>query len=109
MITLLFQALDYVLSIYTWIIIADVIFSLLLRSNLQIVRDRNLASMLWNISNVLQRIVEPALHPIRRRMPNTGGIDFSPVVLLLAIWIARGLLARIYLAIVTGSLHALLF
>ncbi len=42
-------------------------------------------------------------------LPNFGGIDLSPLVLLLLIWVARALLARVYQAIVYGGLQPLFY
>ena len=45
--------------------------------------------------NALDRITEPLYRPIRRIMPDFGGIDFSPLVLLLLIQVLRMLLAGV--------------
>jgi YggT family protein len=39
------------------------------------------------IGEVLYRLTEPALRPIRRLLPDLGGIDVSPIILLLALWL----------------------
>jgi YggT family protein len=39
------------------------------------------------VLDVLYRLTEPALRPIRQMLPNFGGVDISPVILLLAIWL----------------------
>ncbi len=41
--------------------------------------------LIWSVADFLTRVTEPLLRPIRRRMPNTGGIDFSPWVLVVLI------------------------
>jgi len=41
--------------------------------------------IVWTIADFLYRVTEPALRPIRNRLPNLGGIDLSPLVLLLLI------------------------
>jgi YggT family protein len=41
--------------------------------------------IVWTIADFLYRVTEPALRPIRARLPNLGGIDLSPLVLLLLI------------------------
>ena len=48
--------------------------------------------LVYTIGDTLYRITEPALRPIRRLMPNLGGIDLSPLVLLLVIYFLRSLL-----------------
>ena len=49
-----------------------------------------------------------ALRPIRNRLPNLGGIDISPLVLIFAIWIAQQLLTRLYFALAFGQVQGLL-
>ena len=81
-----------VLDIYIWLLIAAAILSWLVAFN--VVNSRNqFVAMVWDF---LYRITEPALGPIRRLLPNLGGIDISPVILiLLIIFIER--LIEIYL------------
>lgn len=73
--------LSQLISIYELIIIASVIMSWLI--GFGIVNPYNqIARTIWNF---LQAITEPALRPIRRLLPDFGGIDISPIVLLLAL------------------------
>ena len=46
----------------------------------------------YTVSNILYRLTEPALQPIRRFMPNLGGLDVSPVILLLLLYFVQSLL-----------------
>ena len=70
-----------VLDLYVWLLIAAAILSWLIAFN--VVNTRNqFVAMLWDF---LYRITEPALGPIRSLMPNLGGIDISPVILILII------------------------
>ena len=69
------------LDLYIWLLIASAVLSWLIAFN--VVNTRNqFVSMLWDF---LYRITEPALAPIRAIMPNLGGIDISPVILILII------------------------
>jgi YggT family protein len=70
------------LQIYWWLIIAAAILSWLIAFN--VVNDRN--DVVRAIGNFLFRITEPLLRPIRQRLPNLGGIDISPIILLLIIF-----------------------
>ena len=79
-----------VIQLYIWIIIAGAILSWLVAFN--VVNTRNRAVYL--IGDFLYRVTEPALRPIRRVIPNLGGIDISPVILILLIMFARDLIAR---------------
>ena len=46
------------------------------------------------VGDFFYRITEPALRPIRRFLPNLGGLDLSPIVLILLIWFIRNLLSE---------------
>jgi YggT family protein len=81
------------LDIYVWLLIASAVLSWLIAFN--VVNTRNqLVSMLWDF---LYRVTEPALAPIRALLPNLGGIDISPVILiLLIIFIQKVIISYIY-------------
>ncbi|MET3793743.1 YggT family protein [Aquamicrobium terrae] len=81
----LIQTLVLALDLYWWIIIASAVFSWLYAFN--VVNPRN--QFVGTIGNMLFRLTEPALRPIRRFMPDLGGIDISPIILLLAIFFIR--------------------
>lgn len=81
----LIQTIVMALDIYWWIIIASAIFSWLYAFN--VVNSRN--QFVATVSNMLYRLTEPALRPIRRFMPDLGGIDISPIILLLIIFFIR--------------------
>lgn len=66
-----------ILSLYMYVLIASAIFSWLFAFN--IINPRNQA--VATIGGVLYQLTEPLLRPIRRFMPNTGGIDLSFLVL----------------------------
>ena len=71
-----------VLQLYTWLIIASAILSWLIAFN--VVNTRNdVVRAVWDF---LSRVTEPVLRPIRRLLPNLGGIDVSPIILLLLIF-----------------------
>jgi YggT family protein len=70
------------LRIYTWLILASVIISWLVAFG--VINMRN--DFVRMIYESLQRVVEPALVRIRRYMPDLGGIDLSPIILLLIIF-----------------------
>jgi YggT family protein len=86
--------IDTVLGIYIWLLIGSAILSWLVVFN--VVNTRNQAVIA--IGNFLYRITEPALRPIRRVLPNFGGIDISPVVLILLLMFLQNLLREYGLA-----------
>jgi len=81
----LIQTIVMALDLYWWIIIASAIFSWLYAFN--VVNSRN--QFVCSIGNMLYRLTEPALRPIRRFMPDLGGIDISPIILLLILFFVR--------------------
>ncbi|CTQ58314.1 YggT family protein [Labrenzia sp. EL_208] len=83
--TALFNVILIALELYTYVIIASAIFSWLYAFN--IVNSSN--QIINSIGRVLYNLTEPALRPIRRFMPDLGGIDISPIVLLLGIIFLR--------------------
>lgn len=70
-----------VLSIYSYLVLASVIFSWLMAFNVVNTQNR----IIYTIWDFLNRVTEPALRPIRRILPNLGPVDISPLVLLLGI------------------------
>ena len=79
------QMLLWVASI---VIIAQAIFSWLVAFNVVNTRS-DFVRAVWT---ALDRLTEPLYRPIRRIMPDFGGIDFSPLVVLLLIWVIDRLL-----------------
>ena len=81
----LFSIIDMVLQVLVWIIIAQVIISWLVAFNVINTQSNFVRTLL----DALDRLTAPLYRPIRRIMPDFGGIDFSPIVLILAIQILR--------------------
>ena len=79
-----------VLQIYVWLLIAAAILSWLIAFG--VVNTRNQAVAM--IGEFLYRITEPALRPIRAVLPNLGGIDISPVILILIIYFIQEVIVR---------------
>ncbi|HTN15753.1 MAG TPA: YggT family protein [Sphingomonadaceae bacterium] len=75
----LLEIVLYLMSIVTVIVIVQFVLSLLISFNV-VNMHNNLVASLWRAVNA---ILDPMLNPIRRIMPDTGMIDFSPMVLLI--------------------------
>lgn len=84
----LISTIDLALGIYWWIVILSAVFSWLYAFN--VVNPSN--QFVGMVGNALYRLTEPALRPIRNVLPDLGGIDISPIVLLLLIFFLRQLL-----------------
>ncbi len=81
----LIQTILLALDLYWWIIIASAVFSWLFAFN--VINSSN--QFVGMIGEFLYKATEPALRPIRRIMPDLGGIDISPIILLLLIFFLR--------------------
>jgi YggT family protein len=84
--------IDTVLELYMWVIIANVVMSWLVAFN--VINTRQ--GIVNQIREFLWRATEPALAPIRQVLPNFGGIDVSPVVLIILIVFVRRLLWQLF-------------
>ena len=87
MIQAFFSIVDMILQLLLWIIIAQVIISWLVAFKVIDMSSNFVRTML----DGLERLTGPLYRPIRKIMPDFGGIDFSPIVLILAIQILRKL------------------
>ncbi len=105
MVSILFQLAFVILTFFEYAIIAVCVFSVLASFGVLDTRNR----IVWTIGDFLARVTEPVLRPIRRILPNFGGIDLSPFVVLILIQVvAFRLLADLETAIITGSVQPLL-
>ena len=78
----LLDFINLVITLYVYIIIAGAVMSWLIAFN--VVNPYN--QFVRSIWQGLNAVTEPLLRPIRRFMPDLGGIDISPVILILACW-----------------------
>jgi YggT family protein len=85
----LFLVIDLVLNLYIWLLIAAAVLSWLIAFNVVNTRNQFVAM----VADFLYRITEPVLRPIRNVMPNLGGIDISPVIVILIIIFLRYVIA----------------
>lgn len=94
----LFQITSTVVELYIWVVIIGAVLSWLISFNVVNTSNR----LVYSVSDFLYRITEPALRPIRRRLPSLGGIDLSPIVLILGLIFLQMVLANVHRAILTG-------
>jgi YggT family protein len=78
----LFGFISLLLTLYIYILVAAAVMSWLVAFN--VVNPRNQFVMM--VGEFLYRITEPVLRPIRNVLPNLGGIDISPIIVIIIIW-----------------------
>lgn len=86
----LLNFISMVITLYMWVIIISAILSWLIAFN--VINRHN--QFIYLIADSLQRLTEPALRPIRRNMPDLGGLDISPVILILGLIFLRDVVIR---------------
>ena len=86
----LMQVIDIALGLFVWALIISAILSWLTAFN--VINTSN--QFVSTVQYFLYRITEPALRPIRRFLPDLGGIDISPIVLILFIFFVRSVLRQ---------------
>ena len=80
-----------VIQIYIFILIVQVVMSWLIAFNVVNTRNR----FVYTVADIAYKLTEPALRPIRRILPSFGGIDLSPVVLILLLGFIQRLLSEL--------------
>jgi YggT family protein len=83
-----------VITLYIWVVIIGAILSWLIAFD--VVNRRNRA--VYTIADSLYRLTEPALRPIRKVLPDLGGLDISPVILILGLIFIRDVVLLSWLA-----------
>ena len=88
MVHALIEICHYLLTILTWVIIIQVVLSWLLAFNVLNTSSNGVRT----IALAIDRVTAPLYRPIRRLLPDFGGIDFSPLVILILIQVLQKLL-----------------
>lgn len=88
----MYNLLDRIIQILIWILIFQAILSWLIAFGVINRFNRGVAS----ISDTLNRLTDPMLYPIRRFLPYIGGVDLSPLVLILILYTIRDLLEEYF-------------
>lgn len=79
------------IKLYIWLVVASAVLSWLVAFNV-VNRHNNVVRV---VGDFLYRVTEPALAPIRRFMPDLGGIDISPIVLIFGLVLLQDIVIRI--------------
>ena len=91
MLIALVDIINFLLTIVTWVIIAQVVLSWLFAFNVL----NTSSSGVRTLAVAIDRITAPLYRPIRRMLPDFGGIDFSPLIILILIQVIKKLLAGV--------------
>ena len=84
--------IDSVVTIYIWILIINALLSWLIAFNVLNTSNR----LVYSLLDVSYKMTDPLLRPIRNFLPNLGGIDVSPVILILLLMFARNLIFEFF-------------
>ena len=76
----------HLINIFVWIVIIGVILSWLIAFNI-INRHNQVVDMVWRTTN---NLTEPVMRPVRGMLPNLGGIDISPMIVIVVLWAVQG-------------------
>lgn len=93
------QILQVLLNVVWWVIVIQFVLSLLVTFNVVNMQSNFVRSLYMG----LDRLTEPLYAPLRRILPNTGGIDFAPAVVLIAIAILTIVLNNVAASVVMGG------
>jgi YggT family protein len=84
--------INTLIQLYIWVLIINAVLSWLVAFNVVNTRNR----FVYLVVDFSYRLTEPALRPIRRVLPNLGGIDISPIILILLLMFAQRIIAELY-------------
>ena len=88
----LFILINQIIGIYSWILIINVIFSWLLSMSIFNTNNRIVIAIYYGT----KKLTDPLLNPIRNFLPNFGGLDISPIILLLLLSLFSNLLKEYF-------------
>jgi len=84
--------LNLALNIYMWIILISVAVSWLIA--FEVINTRNPQAA--NLVNLLGNLTEPVYKPVRKYIPPIGGIDLTPIVIIIAIYVLQTIISRVF-------------
>jgi len=84
--------IDRIIDIYVWVIILSAVLSWLVAFDVVNMRNR----FVYLVGDALNRITEPVYRPIRRVLPDMGGLDLSPLIVILGLWFLRDLMWELF-------------
>ena len=102
----MFRVVSALLSLFWWAVLLAAVVSTL--TSFGVLDSRN--RIVWTVSDFLYRVTEPVLRPIRNLLPNLGGIDISPLIVLILIGVIQSvLLPKIFFALEGGGWRPVIY
>jgi len=89
----------WLIRAYIWVIIIGVILSWLIAFN--VVNSHN--RFVFLVQDITNRLTEPAMRPIRGFLPNLGGIDISPIILILGLWFLEMVIVNLRISMLSAG------
>ena len=84
--------IDRIIDVYVWVIILSAVVSGLVAVDIINMRNR----VVYLVGDALNRITEPVYRPIRRFLPDMGGLDLSPLIVILGLWFLRNIMWELF-------------
>ena len=91
----IFWAIDQILTLFLIVMVVRIVLSWLLA--FQVVNPRN--QFVWQVDRTTRALTDPVMRPIQRILPPMGGMDLSPIVIFLLIYVLQMYLWQLYIAI----------
>ena len=87
--------IDRIIDLYVWVIIVSAVLSWLVAFDVVNMRNR----FVYLVGNTLNRLTEPVYRPVRRFLPDMGGLDLSPLIVILGLWFLRDIMWELFQSI----------
>lgn len=84
--------IDRIIDLYVWVIIVSAVLSWLVAFDVVNMRNR----FVYLVGDMLNRLTEPVYRPVRRFLPDMGGLDLSPLIVILGLWFLRDIMWELF-------------
>ena len=84
--------IDRIIDLYVWVIILSAVLSWLVAFDIVNMRNR----FVYLVGDTLNRLTEPVYRPVRRFLPDMGGLDLSPIIVILGLWFLRDIMWELF-------------
>ena len=84
--------IDRIIDLYVWVIIVSAVLSWLVAFDVVNMRNR----FVYLVGDALNRLTEPVYRPVRRFLPDMGGLDLSPLIVILGLWFLRDIMWELF-------------